>query len=243
MNFNGVFVYFSALSFVLSFVCLVFTPFVLQGKEVSSGVYSYQEAVGEVILPFEWKVEIKEQYRIVSVYEKNKSFINECLIDGSTWQWQLKDGEKHNIIAERHDNELKISGIRNGESYKKTVQIDDRPWYQPLSYSLKNFLISKDKSMSFWTIRADNVEVTTLNVEKMDDEDILINKKLILAQKVEVRAEGFYSYFWHGTYWYRKTDKLFLMYRSVHGPPGTTETVVELIGEPRSHSASMPSEQ
>jgi len=236
-------VHFSALSFVLSFLCLVFSPFVLHGKEVSSGVYAYQEAVGEVILPFEWKVDVQEQIRIVSVYEKNKSFINSCFVDGSTWKWQLKDGEKHNIIAERRDNELKISGIRNGESYEKTVQIDDRPWYQPLSYSLRNFLSNLDQSMSFWTIRADTVEVTTLNVEKMGDEEILINEKLTLAQKVEVRAEGFYSHFWHGTYWYRKTDKIFLMYRSVHGLPGTTETVVELIGEPRLHSALMPSEQ
>ncbi len=53
-----------------------------------------------------------------------------------------------------------------------------------------------------------------------------------MAQRVRLCAEGFRSLLWHGTYWYRKSDKLFLMYRSVQGSPGTPETVVELIAEP-----------
>jgi hypothetical protein len=86
--------------------------------------------------------------------------------------------------------------------------------------------------MSFWTIRTDTVEATTLQVKKAGEEEIPVNGKKIMAQRVELRAEGFFSHFWHGTYWFRKSDKLFLMYRSVHGSPGTPETVIELMGEP-----------
>lgn len=67
---------------------------------------------------------------------------------------------------------------------------------------------------------------------KKGEEEILINGKKTTTQKIEVHAKGFYSHFWHGTYWYRKSEKLFLMYRSVHGLPGTAETVVELTAEP-----------
>jgi SAM-dependent methyltransferase len=98
----------------------------------------------------------------------------------------------HNIIAERQGDELKISGVRYGEVYEETVELEERPWYQPLSYSLRNFLGSEAESMSFWTIRTDTVEATTLQVKKAGEEEITINGKRIMAQKVELRAEGLF---------------------------------------------------
>lgn len=222
---------FSTISWALTAVFLICPSFVLQAKENAADVYTYQETVGEKVSSYSWQVEEKGPQRIISVYEKGRTFMNSCTPDGSTWQWQVKD-DKNDIIAKRQGNTLQISGIRNGESYNEIVEIDDRPWFQPLSYSLRTFLSSKETAMSFWTIRADSIEVTTLQVEKMPEEEILINNTPTLAQKVELRAEGFYAHFWHGTYWYRKSDKLFLRYRSVHGPVGTAETVVELLAEP-----------
>lgn len=225
--------YISVLSCVLSGVVLILSSLNVHGKEVPPGVYTYRETAGKIITPFYWKVEEKEQQRLVSVYEKGKSFINLCSTDGATWQWQLKDSAKKNDInAKRQGNELKISGIRNGETYQETVELDERPWFQPLSYSLRAFLDSEQESITFWTIRADTIEVTSLQAEKQGEEEILINGKKTPAQIIEVHAEGFYAHFWHGTYWYRKSDNLFLMYRSVHGLPGTAETVVELTAEP-----------
>jgi hypothetical protein len=225
--------YFLALSCFLSAALLIISPSTLQGKEIPAGTYSYRETMGEVTTYFYWQLEEQEQQRIVTVHEKKKSFVNLCSVDGATWRWQLKDTDNnHDIIAERQGDELKISGVRYGEVYEETVELDERPWFQPLSYSLRNFLGSEEESMSFWTIRTDTVEATTLQVKKAGEEEIPVNGKKIMAQRVELRAEGFFSHFWHGTYWFRKSDKLFLMYRSVHGSPGTLETVVELTGEP-----------
>jgi hypothetical protein len=225
--------YFSALSCFLSAALLIISPATLQGTEIPSGSYSYRETIGEVTTYFYWQLEEQEQQRIVTVHEKKKSFVNLCLADGATWRWQLKDTDNnHDIIAERQGDELKISGIRYGEVYEETVELDERPWFQPLSYSLRDFLGSEEESMSFWTIRTDTLEATTLQVKKEGEEEISVNGKKIMAQRVELRAEGFFSHFWHGTYWFRKSDKLFLMYRSVHGSPGKPETVVELTGGP-----------
>jgi hypothetical protein len=232
-EFQGASVNFSAFICLLSVAFLIFSSFTLQAKEISAGIYTYRETVGETTTSFYWKVEEKEQQKIVSVEEKGKSFINLCSDDGATWEWQLTDSDnKHDVIAKRQGNELTISGTCDGKTCEETVELDERPWYQPLSYSLRNFLSSDRKSISFWTIRADTLEVTTMKVEKQGEEEILINEKTIPAFKVELRAEGFYSHFWHGTYWYRKSDNLFLMYRSVHGPVGTPETIVELMKEP-----------
>ncbi len=224
---------FSALNCVLITFLLVFSSSTLQAKEIAGGIYSYNETVGEISAPFYWIVEERKQQKIISIHEEGKSFINFCSGDGRTWEWQLIDSDnEHNIVAKRVGNELKITGICNGKNCDKTMQLDERPWYQPLSYSLRNFLQSDKKSISFWTIRADTLEVTTMKVEKQSEDAILIKEKKVPALKVELRAEGFYSHFWHGTYWYRKSDNLFLMYRSVHGPVGTPETIVKLMQEP-----------
>ncbi len=199
---------------------------------ISPGIYKYQESVGDKIIPFYWKVEEKDTLITVSVFEENKSFINVCSADGATLQWQLKVSGKHDIVANRIGNFLKVSGTRNGKVYNKSVEIDERPWFQPLSFSIRSFLASDLKTMSFWIIRVDTIEPIAMKVVKKRDDKILFNNTVISAQKVEVRVEGFYSPFWHGTYWYRKSDKLFLKYKSVHGPPGTKETVVKLINLP-----------
>lgn len=224
---------FSALSCTLTAFLLIFSSSTLQTTEITGEIYSYNETVGEISVPFYWKIEERNQQKIISVQENGKSFFNFCSSDGETWEWQFTDSDKeHDVIAKRVGDELKITGICNGKNCDKTIQLDERPWYQPLSYSLRNFLQSGQKSISFWIIRADTLEVTTMKVEKQGEEEILINEKTIPALKVELRAEGFYSHFWHGTYWYRKSDNLFLMYRSVHGPVGTPETIVQLMQEP-----------
>lgn len=226
--------------FYINFCCLLYlmitnTVFAY-GKTVpgniSSGIYTYQENVGKKSIPFYWKVEEKNPFITVSVFEENKSFINFCSVDGATLQWKLKVKNKYDIIADRVGNSLTISGTKNGKTYNKTIKIDERPWYQPLSFSFRSFLSSQKDSMSFWVIRADNIDVIALTVKKQEDDMIVFNDTPYDAHKVEVRAEGILSPFWHGTYWFRKSDKLFLKYQSVHGPPGTDETTVKLMKLP-----------
>jgi hypothetical protein len=140
--------YFPALSCFLSAVLLIISFSTLQGKEISPGSYSYRETTGEVTTYFSWKLEEHEQQIRVTVHEKKKSFVNFCSADGTTWRWQFKDtNNNHYIIAERQGDELKIAGVRSGEVYEETVDLDERPWYQPLSYSLRNFLGSEEESM------------------------------------------------------------------------------------------------
>jgi len=217
---------------VLCILLLLIFPFTVQGQDPVAPVHSYRETVGNASTYFSWRIEKTGQQRIISVQEKNTTFIIHCSDTGETRRYKVKDSDNnHDILAERQNDELKISGIRLGKAYNETVKIDKRPWYQALSYSLRTFLESKDDAMTFWTIRNDTFEVTSLQAKKEGEEEVLVNGQKIAADKVVLRAEGFYAPFWHGTYWYRKGDMLFLMYRSVHGPPGTAETVVELMEE------------
>lgn len=201
-------------------------------QPLPNGIFDYQERVGNKITPFDWKVEQSKSGVTVIITEEGKTFYNYCTRDGATLKWHIKVEGKHDIIAAREGNTIRIQGIRFGKEYSEVVAIDDRPWYQPLSFSLGKFLSSADNHTSFWVIRADKIDVITLTAEKLGVEELLVNGTKEKAQKVKVRAEGFYSSFWSAAYWYRKSDNLFLRYQSVHGLPGTDETVIELTSSP-----------
>ncbi len=198
--------------------------------ESTSRVYTYQERVGDKIIPFYWKTEHQDDHVNILVYEEEKSFVNICRLDGATKQWRFTYKNRHEISVLREGNTLRISGMKEGKSLDQDYEIDDRPWFQPLSYSLREFLDSDKTQISFWTIRIDSLKPVALVAQKIGDEIVTVQGKAVIAQKVELRADGFYSHFWHADYWFRKKDNIFLIYRGVHGLPGTDETVVTLIG-------------
>lgn len=204
---------------------------------IPQGVYNYLERDGQKIIPFNWKAEVASNGIVITVNEHGKTFYNLCAADGETLMWHMQIEGKHDISAVRKGENLHIEGIRFGEEYSKTVTIDERPWYQPLSFSLGSFLNSNATETSFWIIRADKIEVIALTAEKIGAEDVVFDGLAVPAQKIEVRADGMYSTFWHATYWYRKSDNLFLRYQSIHGLPGSEETIVELIETPTQRCA------
>lgn len=206
-------------------------------QDIPKGIYSYLEKDGYQVIPFNWKAEEGSDGIAITVTEQGKTFYNLCTADGKTLKWHMQIEDKHDITAIRKDDGLHIKGIRFGKEYSKSITIDERPWYQPLSFSLGNFLDSTALKTSFWLIRADKIEVIALKAEKVGGADFVFDGTAVPAQKIEIRAEGFYSNFWHATYWYRKSDNLFLRYQSTHGLPGSAETIVELVETPAQRGA------
>ena len=189
--------------------------------------YLYKETVGASSHVYSWKAtEGKDGHIKVNVEEQNQSSVYFCTADGRTLKWQTHRGSNESVTVERQGNVLHIHGIHDGKPYDKTVQIDNRPWYQLLSISLRPYLRSTAGTTSCWMIRTDNLEVVSLKSQKQGLEDIVVNGNRASAQKVLVRANGLFAAFWHATYWYRASDKVFLRYASILGPPGTDETTV-----------------
>lgn len=208
---------------------------------VSGSPYIYEERVGGKLTSFYWQKDVKGKRVLVSVWDRDTSFLNLCTSDGTTLEYHLANRIKDtDIYVRREGDVLQISGIRESKKYKADVEIDQRPWRQPLSFSLGPFLRSDRTHMSFWTVRADSVEPIALVVKKLGEEQLDFPVPGTVSVKLEVRAEGIYSHFWHGTYWFRRSDQLFLMYRAVHGFPGTPETVVRLVAEPERDKKKAP---
>ena len=193
--------------------------------------YLYQERNGVKVKEFLWNRSSSTQEELVMVNEENATLVNHCDLSGQTLAWHFQQGALIDIHARREGNLLKLTGILRGEKVERTEPLDDRPWYQPLSFSLRGFLDSTDLKRSFWMIRSDNLELVSIQAEKMGIEEVLVLGRKVQAQKVEIRKEGLFASLWHGDYWFRTGDNLFVRYQGVHGPPGTTETLVQLSGE------------
>ena len=213
---------------VVTFLLLGSDP---TGAAFTKQSYLYQENTGDQVKEFRWNRSSSSQEELVTVNEEDKTLVNHCDPAGHTLAWHFQQGAKTDIDVRREGNILKISGILRGEKVERTEPLDDRPWYQPLSFSLREFLNSAESTRSFWMIRSDNLELITIRAEKLGVEEIAVSGRKMTARKVEIRKEGLLASLWHGDYWFRTGDNLFVRYQGVHGPPGTPETLVQLSGE------------
>lgn len=220
--------------FAFAAVCLLLSVGALPlAAATARTAWLYQENTGRQVKKFQWQHASFAGQEVITVHEENGVFVNHCDRTGRTLSWQFRQGESTDIEAVRRGNELKITGTLEGRRIDSTHTLDDRPWYQPLSFSLRFFLAAGVPEASFWTIRSDTLDVVTMQVKRQGADEVDIAGQPVPALKVEIRRAGLFSSLWHGTFWFREADGLFVRYQGVHGPPGTSETVVQLQREMR----------
>lgn len=190
----------------------------------------YRETTGKRSNDFTWKIQGTDQV-VISVQQEDGLYLNICNPDGETLEWHYRKDPSTRIVARRHGNSIRISGRLEGKTVDTVAEIDDRPWFQPLSYSLRHFLRGRGGKVRFWMIRPDSLKVIRLKAEKDRVEALMIGSQQIQTEKVLVRPAGLLSPFWYGSYWFRDSDQLFLRYLGQHGLPGTPKTVVTLVSD------------
>jgi len=224
------------LHIILKYILFLVVTSLLSGAGPAAAVsseqnYLYQEKNGTEVKEFRWSHSSSPQGELVTVYEEDATLVNYCDLRGQTLDWHFRQGRQTDIQASRKGNLLKLTGILRGERVERTEALDDRPWYQPLSFSLREFVNSAESRRSFWMIRSDNLELVAIQAEKLQVEEVSVSGRKVQATKIEIRKEGLFASLWHGHYWFRTGDNLFVRYQGVHGPPGTSETVVQLRSE------------
>ena len=188
----------------------------------------YLERTGDACQSFVWRLEEGDEI-VVSAHESGDVlFENRLSPDGRTHLWRHKTPERH-VTVSREGNRLAVEGTENGSPVYRHWDIDDLPWYQPLSYSLREFLRSDNNLIRFWMIRSDTLAPFRMRATKEGFDTISLNGMPYEALKVCLAPDGWLAAFWHGYYWYRRDDGMFLKFKGRHGPPGTPITVVELV--------------
>ncbi|MEE4167151.1 MAG: hypothetical protein V2I35_14200, partial [Desulfocapsaceae bacterium] len=144
-------------------VCLLFTRAsgaIPAGAEtIESGVYCYKVEEGDKVNTFTWDISYKESLTEINVSEGKQKMVNICRRDGETLFWSSSKEDKTKVHITRVDNALRITKEISEEHSTNIQEIDELPWYQPLSYSLQNFLVSDNKIVHFWSVRNDTLDV------------------------------------------------------------------------------------
>jgi hypothetical protein len=81
--------------------------------------------------------------------------------------WKHRGDNGTDLTAERSANILLITGKVDGKQIVKSFDLDKKPWYQFLSFSLKSFLNdNKARTITFWMLRPDTLKGIRVKLRK-----------------------------------------------------------------------------
>jgi hypothetical protein len=189
--------------------------------------HEYLETIGDTRQIVNWCVEKSDNTRM---FWKNENEFSVIQFSGTyasiSWEGTNRKDDT-TVSAHRQGNTIVLEGTLRGDPIKKTMAIDEAPWYQSLSWSLRRLVLSDDKQTEFWTLRPDTLEKHKMVAKKMGEEEVQIEGVSVPAVRLEVRLKGMLGPFWSSTYWYRKTDGVWLRYEGPSGPPGKPMILIE----------------
>lgn len=174
---------------------------------------------------FRWTLAGSDPVTIASDSE-DEQFLNICRSDGSTLRWEVEQKEGA-IRAHREKDAIVFSGRWEGETVNRRVAIDRSPWYQALSYSLRQQLAADGLPLTFWMVRPDTLEPVRLRAERDGREELALADRKVPCVRIRVTGTGFTARFWHCFYWFREADGLFMRYEGLFGVPGLPKTLIE----------------
>lgn len=193
------------------------------------GHYTYLEQTGAAESSHSWFIRHNGAGVETRWIAPDKAYFNLCDESGNTLEWRVRYPDT-DIVARRAGNLIRLEGTRNGKAFHKDLEIDEAPWFQPLSYALGRFSQSPVDSVVFWTIRPDNLDVVKLVARTLGEEEVMTKAGLFTARKVSIAVNGLLSHFWEAHYWFRQADGLFVRYEGTNGLPGTPATTIQLGG-------------
>ena len=188
--------------------------------------HSYLETTGSHAIPIEYAIERGDQV-IIRVQRADEIFYTRCEPSGATIEWHYRR-KAADVHAHRDGRILVVQGHRQGKPFQKRHSIDEAPWFQPLSYALQPYLQSDRQTLRFWLIRADNFEPVKLKAVHSDIEEIFVDGRLCQSRRIDVSPSGPLSFVWHGSYWFRKSDAVFLQYAGGHLLSGPDDRVIRI---------------
>jgi hypothetical protein len=208
--------------------CLVFTLRAHPATALRTETHRYLEQSGDESHHFDWILRKEGGYllRAVSPGEEHRTIMDET---SATRRWTLtKAAEGTEVEARREGDLIVLSGRFGGKRLDTQLTIDQDPWFQSLSTSLRFFLSSGEEILEFWTLRPDKLTVHKVRATMKGLEVLQLGGRQVEARKIEVGLTGLAGLFGRARYWFRNSDHLFLLYRGPSGLPGIPTTTITL---------------
>jgi len=189
--------------------------------------YRYRQSTENDVFDYTWEKESQNPVKI-QIIEPVDQFVTFCDTAGQTLEWKFLNA-KTRITAKRNKNTIHVSGTFQNQVYNKIIPIGDEEWYQALSYSLRQMALSGKAIETFWMIRMDNLAPIQLKAVRMEPEAISVFGQTVMTHKLKITLTGLLQNLWSAHYWFRSSDGVFLQYKGTNGPPGTPETLIQLL--------------
>lgn len=213
----------------LLLVCVILAPVSWQVAAGQGESYRYKHVTGSQVHYFDWQLNrgASLHLRTRQQGELTETRFNSDL---STSSWKIQNSaSRTDLTVERRGNSLVMQGTFKGEIVSKEETIDEAPWYQALSVSLRQFVDPEQESIQFWTIRADTLEVHRLQVTRQKNTLIDIDNDSAATIQLKIQPTGWRAPFWSANYWLRAKDGVFLRYQGRSGPPGAPTTSITMV--------------
>ncbi len=193
-------------------------------------VHRYVEQKGMAKANVLWRLARSNGFRLT--YEKEaETHITQTDEHLATRTWSMENPEQNiSVQAERKQDQIVLYGKVNGHPMGKQFQVDEAPWFQATSLSLRGLIRSQTDRVEFWTLRTDTLKAYKLKARKIGVERLTIEGKSVEAVKVELRISGWLAPFWNSFYWFRAEDGLFLKFEGLEDPSGTTKISIQYAG-------------
>ncbi len=153
-----------------------------------------------------------EGYQLLYLKETQ---VNTTLVDQNmrTLLWTMDDAQTaSDLRAERKNNLITIQGNLNGRPIHKDIKIDNAPWFQATTLSLKTLVTSEQNEIEFWTLRPGTLKAYKLKATKVGCEQLNIAGQTIQAVKVQLQLSGWLAPFWKSYYWFDAENGLFVRF-------------------------------
>ncbi|MBI4979060.1 MAG: hypothetical protein HZC28_16390 [Spirochaetes bacterium] len=160
-------------------------------------------------------------------------FISAYSADYLTRWWRVANKVRNTdlrITVEK--NTAVVTGTFRGTNITRSaVMKPGIPYFASFDLAGKYLLASKKESMDFLILRFGDFEFFEMTIKNMGNESITVGGKSIRAVHVRVTPSGMLAMFWHADYWFRPSDNEYVKFIGSQGPPGTPESIIELIAE------------
>lgn len=158
-------------------------------------------------------------------YTKDEEF--ELDENYETVKWSTKNvKEETDYSGVLEDRVITLQGTLEGKDVSKTIKLeDDRPFYFSPKFNLTKFVLSDEKELKFWMLRKDKLTEYLMEVKKLGEVKTTVDGNEVDAIKIRLAATGKGAKYYKRTYFYRKTDGMFLKRKALDG------AVTELISK------------
>ena len=160
--------------------------------------YRYVEIEGDRRSVFTWDLEPGNPVRI-TVTQGPRRFVTWCRPDGATLRWEMQDADGTHRTVERNGRRLEFRGQLGGSTLARQSAIDDAPWFQALSFSLRLMHHASPASQTFWTVRSDTLDVLKMQAQLLERAGEPAAGDSV-ARQVRVRVAGWQSALWHADF-------------------------------------------